>query len=290
MPHKLSQNHLAILYICFGMLLASIGDTAGKFLAQGTSVFMLLLLFGLSGTVCVLIYGLMDRGKTAFQSNHYKWHIVRGSCFAVCSGLNIYALTRLQIDQFYIFGFTNIFWIVLIGRIVFKDVIGAHRLIAICIGFLTIIYMFQPSLNIDTIGASVALLSGFLQAFAFLPVKFMPQNESRALFALSRMSITFLLALPFVLFYDVAMPDPIVIFYSCLVGALYVVIMIFLSLGYLRASSSAVVAPFHYTQIIWGIVFGYIVFADTPTIEIIIGAIVLILTGIYLIKSEKRTT
>ena len=54
-----------------------------------------------------------------------------------------------------------------------------------------------------------------------------------------------------------------------------------------RASAS-VVAPYHYTQIVWGALLGYYLFGEVPDDRTILGAALIIAAGLYLLLSETR--
>jgi drug/metabolite transporter (DMT)-like permease len=55
-----------------------------------------------------------------------------------------------------------------------------------------------------------------------------------------------------------------------------------------NAPSAAVIAPTHYTQIVWGTLIGYIFFSEVPHLQTIIGAGVIAVAGLYLIYGEAR--
>ena len=55
-----------------------------------------------------------------------------------------------------------------------------------------------------------------------------------------------------------------------------------------RIGKASIVSPFVYTEIIWAIGFDYFLFKQAPAIWTIIGAGIIICSGIYLIESERR--
>ena len=60
----------------------------------------------------------------------------------------------------------------------------------------------------------------------------------------------------------------------------------FLILAHHRAPA-ALLAPFAYTQIVWMIVFGYIVFGDLPDVWTLTGAGIVIASGLYLLYRSR---
>ena len=47
-----------------------------------------------------------------------------------------------------------------------------------------------------------------------------------------------------------------------------------------------VLAPFDYTAMIWAIVFGYLIWGDLPGWTVVIGAAVLVMSGLYVLWRE----
>jgi drug/metabolite transporter (DMT)-like permease len=62
---------------------------------------------------------------------------------------------------------------------------------------------------------------------------------------------------------------------------------LFLTMAHRRAPAP-ILAPFMYTQIVWMIAAGFLVFGDTPSVWTLAGVAVVILSGLYLLYREKR--
>ena len=56
----------------------------------------------------------------------------------------------------------------------------------------------------------------------------------------------------------------------------------------LRLAPAAVVSPFNYTLIVWAAVFGWLFFGEWPTPMMMIGAVVIVAAGLYLLWREGR--
>jgi drug/metabolite transporter (DMT)-like permease len=55
-----------------------------------------------------------------------------------------------------------------------------------------------------------------------------------------------------------------------------------------RHAEASTVAPFEYTSLLLGIAVGYLVFGDLPTIHTLVGGIIVIAAGIFIIWREQR--
>lgn len=54
-----------------------------------------------------------------------------------------------------------------------------------------------------------------------------------------------------------------------------------------RSAPASVVAPFSYTSLIWATLFGYILFSDLPDRWTLIGACLIIISGLYILHRER---
>jgi drug/metabolite transporter (DMT)-like permease len=54
-----------------------------------------------------------------------------------------------------------------------------------------------------------------------------------------------------------------------------------------RTAEAAVVAPMQYSQIVWATIFGWLVFAEMPDATTLIGAAVVIASGLYILMRES---
>jgi len=51
-------------------------------------------------------------------------------------------------------------------------------------------------------------------------------------------------------------------------------------------ADTAMVAPFHYIQLLWGTAFGILIFSNVPDVWTGLGALIIVFSGIYLIYRE----
>jgi drug/metabolite transporter (DMT)-like permease len=98
--------------------------------------------------------------------------------------------------------------------------------------------------------------------------------------------LSFLVLIPFVAA-DLSVPAMMHMPVFLTGGASFAAGLTFVSFGF-RLAPPAVAAPFHYTQMIWGVIFGIFLFGDIPDFFTVLGASVNILSGLYLIYRENR--
>ena len=55
----------------------------------------------------------------------------------------------------------------------------------------------------------------------------------------------------------------------------------------LRAGDISAVAPFRYTALLWALLLGYLVFGDVPDSMMVLGASIIVLSGLYAFYRER---
>jgi drug/metabolite transporter (DMT)-like permease len=54
-------------------------------------------------------------------------------------------------------------------------------------------------------------------------------------------------------------------------------------------ASASIIQPFHYTLIFWAIIFGYIFYNDIPDLFTIVGAVIITLSGIFVLTQSTKS-
>jgi drug/metabolite transporter (DMT)-like permease len=58
----------------------------------------------------------------------------------------------------------------------------------------------------------------------------------------------------------------------------------------MRAGNVSAVAPFRYTNLLWAIILGFLIFGDLPDLPMIVGSVIIVLSGIYTLLRERRVS
>lgn len=75
---------------------------------------------------------------------------------------------------------------------------------------------------------------------------------------------------------------------------LFLAAAVLLLIGYqfiiraMRAGDISFIAPFRYTSLLWAMIVGYLVFGDVPDAAMIVGATIIVLSGLYTFHREKK--
>jgi S-adenosylmethionine uptake transporter len=205
---------------------------------------------------------------------------------ALTSFCVVHSFARIPLADFYGIVFLSPMVIALMSALFLKERIGLHRFIAIILGFSGVIILAGPQFETMNVGIIFALISVlFISANAILLRKIGHEN-TLLIFAFYPVLFSALLNAPFVFNNYIPIDASHSLLYLSLVP-LVLIGVIGLALGFRLAPETSVVAPFHYLQIIWGVIFGYYLFNDVPSASTIVGASIIVIAGFYLIMREK---
>lgn len=164
--------------------------------------------------------------------------------------------------------------------------VGIRRWSAVAVGFLGVLIMVRPDTGIVGVSAWVALFATSLYALAQIFIRDLGKTDSTVcivFYATLTMAIASAAAMP-LLWVTPTLVDTIILIMIGVLGGLG-------QLAFTRAfrlAPASVVSPFDYTGIVYAGLIGYVVWHDVPTVTFLIGACVVIASGLYILHRETR--
>lgn len=165
--------------------------------------------------------------------------------------------------------------------------VGVHRLVAVGIGLMAVVYMLQPEYVLGTslIGNVSALLAAVLSAFAMIFIRRLGRTEHHltivfyfTLFG----TLASAVLLPFGFWQT---PSPLMLVYLMTAGILGGIGQIFLTYAYAKGPA-AFVSAFSYSGIVFGALMDWIVWHHVIDGPIAIGSTIITATGLYVLHRE----
>ncbi len=221
---------------------------------------------------------------------------MRGIVGVSAMGLGFFALTRLPLPEVIALNYAQPLLVIVFSAMFLGETIRIYRWSAVVIGLFGVVIISWPKLtlftseaglsNEEAIGVAAQLLSAALSAVALLLVRKLVQTEKSATIVLWFSLTASLVAL-------VSLPFGWVVPSWEQAGALVAsgicggVAQIFMTESYRHAEASTV-APFEYTSMLLGIAVGYFIFSDLPTVHTLVGAVIVIGAGIFIIWRERQ--
>lgn len=221
-------------------------------------------------------------------------HFWRGMLGVGGMACGFYALTKLPLPEAVAIGYAMPLLIVVFGAVFLKENVRLYRWSAVAVGVLGVGIIVWPRLSVFsggggeisdlTLGAIASLVAAVFGAVAALHVRNLVQTERSSTIVLYfsiTCTVAGLLTAPF----GWVWPPPEHLAFLIIAGILGGIGQILLTEAYRQADVS-VVAPFEYSSLILSIIVGYIFFSDIPTIEMLIGAVIVVGAGLFIIWRE----
>lgn len=246
----------------------------------------------------VIVIWLAWQGKLAngVRVKSPGMHVVRGIVGTAAMGLGFAGLGLLPLPEVTAIAYAAPLLTVIFAALILKEQVRAFRMGAVALGLVGVLIVLWPRLGAffaegqageaAALGAIVVLGSAALAALAQITVRKMVATETTTSivfwFSITA-TLVALLTLPF----GWVIPTTSQIALLVLSGIFGGVGQILLTNSY-RYADASVVAPFDYTSMLLALGIGYFVFAEVPTVMMLIGASLIVLAGVLIIWRERQ--
>jgi drug/metabolite transporter (DMT)-like permease len=199
---------------------------------------------------------------------------------------NFIAFRYLQLDEALAIMFSTPFLVAALSGPMLGEWVGWRRWAAIGVGFLGVLVVTRPVSGGIHPAALISLASAGCLAFYAITTRVLARTDASETTLFYSNVVGALLMLPVLPFVWTTPNSPLLI-------ALMVVMGAFAALGHYmlivahRLAPAHVLAPFMYTQLVWVIALGFIVFADVPNQWTLAGAGIVVASGLYLLHRER---
>ncbi|MEM7471259.1 MAG: DMT family transporter [Pseudomonadota bacterium] len=276
-------------------LLAPMGDALAKYLGERVPLGQLLLVrFGMQAALLLPLVWLSGR-SLRMTSRVVRLTALRTVLHMVAIGVMFTALRFMPLADTVAIAFVMPFIMLLLGKYVLGEEVGARRLLACIVGFVGTLLVIQPSFAAVGYPALLPLLVAVLFALFMLVTRQVAKDvDPISMQAVSGLMATALLAVPFLLLggvfpqtFTLVAAQGLDIGLLFLIGALGTFAHLLMTWS-LRFAPSATLAPMQYLEIPVATIIGFLVFKDWPNGLAQIGISITIASGLYIIFREQR--
>ncbi|HBF28364.1 DMT family transporter [Rhizobium sp.] len=238
---------------------------------------------------------LIGQLNSGFKTANVFGHVKRGLIGISAMACGFYGLVHLPMPDAIAIGYAMPLIAVVFAAVFLRETVRLYRWSAVAIGLVGVVIISWPKLTMlrdggmassDAMGALAVLASAALGAAAMLQVRQLVRDEKTATIVLYFSIIATLMSLfslPFG-WNDLAL---IQLGLLAMAGVCGGVAQILLTESYRHADISTI-APFEYTSILFGSVIGYILFGDLPSVNTLIGTVIVAGSGIFIIFREHQ--
>lgn len=271
---------IGIFFAIFAYLAFSLLDTIQKTLIIYYSVFQILFIKYFFTFFLSLIESKRKKNFKFYLTFNWKLQLLRSLLSILESGCFILAFRYLSLADAHSIGALTPIVVVVLSYIFLREKISPRIWFAVFIGFIGVLIVMRPGLTVFDPASLIPLAAAFflgLYQIVTRKVSAVDKNETSLFYA----GIVGMFFMGFIssFYWKPMSVDFILMFLG--VGALYSSGVYFQIVALSKARAS-IVQPFHYTLIFWSIIFGFLFYKDIPDLFTITGAVVIIISGVYI--------
>ncbi len=279
--HKLTGILLMAGSMAVFTLLDAIGKQVMLHLPMFVAVFFRYFVAFLLSVAIVLRAG----GPALFTTRHPLLQVMRGLLLLASTWLNFVAISKLQLAQTAAIAFTIPLWVCALSVPLLGEKVGLWRWSAVIAGFLGVLVIMRPG----TMSFHWAMLFSLGATFCGALYNIVTRKvggHDRAETSLFYVGLAGGLGAAVPLGWHWQTPEGLEWFLLIVMG-LCGGIGHYMLIQAHRLAPAALLAPFVYTQIIWMIIAGFLVFGDLPDAWTLVGAAIVIAAGLVVFTRER---
>ena len=280
-----SKETIGILFAIFAYFSFSLLDATQKTLVIYYSVFQLLLIKYFFVLFLSLIESRRKKNISFYKSKNIKMQIFRSLLSVFESGFFVLSFKYLSLADAHSVGSLAPVIVVALSAIILKERVSIKTWIAIFIGLIGVLIILRPTSSIFDPKALLPLVAAFALGLYQVITKKVSEYDSTevSLFYTSIVGIIIMSILASSFWKPIDASSYI----------LFIAIGVFFSLGIylqiiaLSKARASIIQPFHYTLIFWAIILGYIFYDDIPDFFTLIGALIITVSGIFVLNQTS---
>lgn len=275
-----------ILFMLLGAALLTVNDTMLKWLTGGYPTGQIMFMRGLFVVLPVAMLVWRAGGPTVLRVDSLGAHALRAGCVLTGTFLFITGLSFLPLAEAIAITFAGPLFVTALATPMLGEVVGWRRWTAVLVGFIGVLIITRPTGAAIQWAALLPLTASLTGALRDLITRKISTSESSlALLVTSTVGVVLagLATAPFGW-------RPIAGFDLALMAASGIVIGCahFLLIECFRLAEAALVAPFKYSNLLWAILFGFVVWGDLPDGWTLAGAAIVVASGLYILRREAQ--
>ncbi|NRP21019.1 Riboflavin transporter [Ensifer adhaerens] len=277
-----------VIVMLLGMLMFSLNDVMGKWLVATYSVSQLMVIRSIAALL-VLSPFILKRGLRSMLQVERPWlQALRSLLFAVDASAFYFAVAYMPLADTMTYWLAAPIYVAAASPFLLGEKVGWRRWTAILIGFAGVVIALEPSKDTFSLPALIALVGSAAFAFALMLGRTLRSTPDTTLVFWQVIG-----ALVFSLVGVAANPSgwaPVDGEAVLQLGMLGIVAMLahILVNRALKLADAATVVPLQYTLLLWAVVFGWFFFGDMPRPTVIIGAALIVASGLFIFFREQQ--
>lgn len=288
LPDALRPSHPAKGIACMvaGGALLTLNDALLKWLVGAYPVGELLFLRNLFVLAAIGAAAWRTGGLYALRVRNVPGQLLRAAMLVTSAFCFVTGLRYLPLADAVVISFCGPLFITALAPPLLAETVGWRRWAAVIVGFAGVVFIFRPAgdaIQWAVLWPLTASLAGALRDI--FTRRLCATETSLSILLVSTVAVTLagLATAPFG-WVPVTPKDLGLLALAgiLLFGAHYLLIEA------LRLAEAALVAPFKYSNVVWGVLFGFLMWGHVPDSATVAGTLVIVGSGLYILHRESR--
>jgi S-adenosylmethionine uptake transporter len=239
-------------------------------------------------TALPFIKGRDDRWREVVLAQRQGLWLVRAFASAIGGIAAVVAFTALPMAEAFALIFLLPIFVTILSVLVLKEHVGWRRWSAVVAGFVGVLVVLRPGFRVLGIGHLAAIICGLSGAISMIALRMAGPHEKRVTLYGAGM-IGSLLFAGLLMLADFRWPDLTQWLLLLGYGLLAALASVLLMLATQRAPANHV-APTQYSQMLWAVLLGYVLFHDRLDWPMAIGIAIILGAGLFTFVREDKVT
>ena len=301
---KKNNNPRGIILILIAMMVFSVQDGIMKHIFNFVSLYEVYLIRTLVSFGLILTFLKLKNKKIVFKTQYPLLTLCRVILFFFGFSSFYISLTVLPLGFATALFFVTPFLITIFAHFFLKEEIGIRRWSAVVVGFIGVYITLNPDFNNFNYLSLLPILCAFCYSLSMIIIKKTSEKDSvyTQTFTFYFGAIIFSTIFYFLIgdgqyntsdhpasqfiFREWFVDLESSILFMATTGLTATVAFLLLFTAY-SIASPAVVSPFEYSILLWSPLIGWIYFNEIPSLNTVIGILIIVSSGIYIFMREK---
>lgn len=261
-------------------------DIIAKILGGYYSPFQIVFFTAVFGLSFLSLAMLFDKKGGALFPRQPRWVALRAFAGIGSSLFAFYAFAHMPMAQAYAILFATPLIITLLSIPVLGERVGTHRSAAVVLGLIGVLVVLRPGSAPLSLAHLAAVGAAICGATTSIVARKVGETERPATLVLTLFMAQVLAMGALMPLTYRPMPLEHLVLLAAM-GAFGTVAATFVVMAYRHAAAS-IVAPMQYSQLLWAVFYGWILFKEGIDLWTAIGAAVIIGSGLYILRREMK--
>ncbi len=283
------DNLKGMAWMTLAMLAFALTDMTIIFTARELPVGQIMVFFGFGGAVLFAIWARIQGHAWFSEALLMRPVMVRNFAEMMATVSFILALSLIPLSVLSAVIQANPLLVTLGAAIFLGEKVGWRRWTAIGVGLVGVLIILRPwteSFDPNILLAVVAAIGLSLRDLATRPV---PRTVPTTLLASYSFAAVSVAGLIMMLFLGESVVPSVATFGWVIAGILMGMVAVFAITAAMRVGDIAVVTPFRYTRLVFALIIALIVFGEEVDALTLLGAAIVIATGLYSLWRERQS-